>query len=172
MPSSLIDYTFVTICTDQRFPYFDEDIFAELCIDNLLYAARLKSFIVHGYKINPEHIHLILQKYGPYSVSKFLHSFKRPSSTQINQLICYRREGQRSKLQLDERMLAFQTRMVDEYGNNIGHEFPLFKWQKGCDVRDILDHKALKQIRHYLKIQHVKHQLSENKWLYLREEKI
>ncbi|NND08269.1 MAG: hypothetical protein HKN87_17970 [Saprospiraceae bacterium] len=40
-----------------------------------------------GYKINPQHIHLLLKVGKAYNISQVMHSIKRVSSDKINQIL-------------------------------------------------------------------------------------
>ena len=70
----------LTICTDYRYPFFKEDIFCNIFLDILSDFQEKKSYNVIGYKINPEHIHIILKPFGKYNISQIMQSVKRISS--------------------------------------------------------------------------------------------
>ncbi|HNW30463.1 MAG TPA: transposase [Spirochaetota bacterium] len=52
---------FITTVTYDRYPWFKEDLLCRLFIDDLELCAAIKNFTIIGYKINPEHVHLMIQ---------------------------------------------------------------------------------------------------------------
>jgi REP element-mobilizing transposase RayT len=78
---------FVTTCTFERYPYFLENIFCELLIEEIKFCKELMGFNLIGYKINPEHIHLMFAPGKKYNVSKIMQFIKRNFSQNINKII-------------------------------------------------------------------------------------
>jgi putative transposase len=68
---------FITTNTHERFPYFKEDIFCELFIDNLKVCKKLKRFKLYGFVILPNHVHLLIEPGGKYNISKVMASLKK-----------------------------------------------------------------------------------------------
>jgi len=77
----------ITTNTQNKFPYFEEEIFCNIFLDNLAYHQKGKSFELIAIKINPDHSHIILQPTGEYNISQIIQSVKRSTSDQINQII-------------------------------------------------------------------------------------
>ncbi|HEX9917089.1 MAG TPA: transposase [candidate division Zixibacteria bacterium] len=75
---------FITTKTYDSFPYFDEEILCNLLIDSLKYSQKKKSFKIFGYKINPDHIHLLIQSNNEHNYSKIMHNVKRNFSHNAN----------------------------------------------------------------------------------------
>jgi REP element-mobilizing transposase RayT len=78
---------FITTSTYKRYPYFEEDIFCELFIEELNFCQKLKNFQIEAYKINPEHIHLLITPGERYNYSEIMGSLKRNFSRDYNDLI-------------------------------------------------------------------------------------
>ena len=55
---------FITTVTYGRYPYFEEEIFRELFVDELLFCSELKSFSLYGYAVMPDHAHVLLRPTG------------------------------------------------------------------------------------------------------------
>ena len=78
---------FITWNVQDRFPFFEEDIFCNVMIDNIANCQKIKPFTLLGFKINPDHSHILLQPTNDYSISQIMHNIKRTTSIHINQLI-------------------------------------------------------------------------------------
>lgn len=52
---------FITTNTELGYPFFNEDIFCEVFVDVLSFSKQLKGFELLAYKINPNHVHLLIQ---------------------------------------------------------------------------------------------------------------
>ena len=76
----------ITTNTKSRIPFFQEDVFASVLVNTIEETLPLKNAILVGYKINPEHLHLIIQVQADFTISQIMHSIKRVSAIQINQL--------------------------------------------------------------------------------------
>lgn len=159
----------ITTNSQNRFPYFEEDIFCNIFIDCIANYQKIKSFELIGFKINPDHSHIILQPMGNYNVSQIMQSIKRTSSSQINQIIHTQyKTNPYKKLEWTEKLKLYNRMFIRK--NNYGiHEFPLFKWQEGFDDQLIRDSTQLKETIFYLTKQAVKHELKENKFLYISD---
>ena len=88
---------FITANTYKKYPYFENQIFCNLLIEELLLCKKIKEFELYGYKINPEHVHLLMQPGGKYTFSSIMHFLKRNFSQNINKVIginpTYNRRG-------------------------------------------------------------------------------
>ena len=160
---------FITTNCVQRYPFFEEDIFCNILIDNIASCQQIKSFELIGFKINPDHIHLIIQPTGKYNISQIMQNIKRTTSDHINQLISYKQEENHyEKLKWSEKLKWYNRSFQRKYNYEF-HEFPLFKWQISFDDRMIKIPNQLKASVEYLKKQTVKHELKENKFLYINK---
>ena len=96
---------FITTNTNNRIEYFNENILCDLLVEDLWETQKLKRFNVFAYKINPEHLHALIQPLGKDPYSEIMRSFKTNFSRNANRvmgfdanfekLIIARREGSR-----------------------------------------------------------------------------
>jgi len=80
---------FVTFYTKNRYPYFKETILCDLFLENLKECKKLKEFLLFGWVIVYEHIHLLIQPDGKWNISEIMHSLKRHTSRNINYVLGY-----------------------------------------------------------------------------------
>lgn len=80
---------FVTANTNRRYPYFKEDLFCEVFIDNLRICKKLKGFKLFAFTINYDHVHLLLMGNDEYNISQIMFSIKKQFSHNINKVIGY-----------------------------------------------------------------------------------
>ncbi len=78
---------FITTNVDEPLFLFKEDLFCELFVEDLKFCREIKQFNIFGYKVNPDHIHLLIQPTGKYNYSEIMQNLKRVSSLHINQII-------------------------------------------------------------------------------------
>ena len=81
------DVYFVTTITGGRLPYFAEDIFCDLFTEELFFTKSMYNFDLFGYKINYDHIHLLLRPNDVSSISKIMGSTKRNFSKNYSNLM-------------------------------------------------------------------------------------
>ena len=68
---------FITTNTFKGYPYFKIDVLGELFVYEIETYKQINEFEIYGYKINPEHIHLLIQPYGQCNYSGIMHLIKR-----------------------------------------------------------------------------------------------
>ncbi|MDH5721524.1 MAG: transposase [Spirochaetia bacterium] len=175
---------FITFNTLKNFPYFDEDILCRLFIKELNFCQKYQHFEIIAYKINPEHIHLLIKPKGKYNYSQIMGAIKRNFARDANRLISpvnsHDVEGDDPDRRLQhhgtrhhqpENFIKYRKR-IDKFIKSHKPHFqkinlPKFKWQKSFhdhyirDEIDFFNHVA------YIKRQHIKHNLSANKWVYV-----
>lgn len=78
---------FITANTHLRYPYFREDIFCELFIQELHLGQQIHGFKLFAYTINPDHVHLLIQPNSVSDYSKIMHFLKRNFSRNINKIL-------------------------------------------------------------------------------------
>lgn len=141
---------FITTNTHRRFPYFAEPLLCELFIADLHLAQSLKKFILHGYVILPDHVHLLIEPASLANISAIMHNIKRNFSHNANVMMGvihledmplhiegddnYRRLRKNSPpyyQQLPNWNVLEKLRrdFLVKYPHPI-LEFPMFKWQK------------------------------------------
>ena len=163
---------FITTNTFNGYPYFEIDILGELFIEELEICQRIQKFKLFGYKINPEHIHLLIQPYGQCNYSGIMHLIKRNFCRNANYILGYdsyisSKAGLINPAFKQFTKLSQQSRnqFIKQYG--INHNIPKFKWQSSFYdhiIRDDFDYfNHLK----YIEKQWIKHNLSSNKWCWV-----
>jgi REP element-mobilizing transposase RayT len=78
---------FITTNTHNRIRYFKESILCDLLVEDLWETQRLKCFNIFAYKINPEHMHALVQPLGKDSYSEIMRSLKTNFSRNANRLM-------------------------------------------------------------------------------------
>jgi len=82
---------FITTVTHGRFPYFEEEIFRKLFVDELLFCSELESFAIFGYAVMPDHAHLLIRPTGGFTYSQIMHFIKRHCARNANFIMGYAR---------------------------------------------------------------------------------
>ena len=78
---------FITTKTYQSYPYFEEEIFCELFIEELKLCKKLKGFELYAFGLNYDHFHLVLRPNDEVNISKVMQSIKRNFSRDVNKII-------------------------------------------------------------------------------------
>ncbi len=78
---------FITTNTHNRIKYFHESLLCDLLVEDLWETQRLKCFNIFAYKINPEHVHALIQPRGKDSYSEIMRSFKTNFSRNANRVM-------------------------------------------------------------------------------------
>ena len=161
---------FLTTNTQNKYPFFEEDIFCNILIDVIANCQKIKPFELLGFKINPDHTHLILQPTGQFNISQIMHSIKRVSSDQINQIICFGNDdGLYENFKWSSRLKTFNKCFIRKYNYAHFHGVPKFNWQHSFDDRIIRTPKQLDNTIAYTKNQATHHKLKENKFLFINK---
>ena len=140
---------FVTTKTQDNFPYFDEEIFAEVFLANLYICKEMKGFELYAFNLLPDHLHMQLKPNNNYNISKIMKSLKQNSSRDINNV-----------------MFGFQKKVAATPESRL----PLGKDLASFRQRSFNDHRIRNQVdfkRHfdYTIHNHIRHKLS-NDWEY------
>ena len=83
---------FVTLYTKNRFNYFKEKIFCDLFVENLKLCKRLKGFLLYGWVVIYEHVHIQIQPGDKFNISGIMHFLKRHVSRNINIIMGYTKQ--------------------------------------------------------------------------------
>lgn len=166
----------VTVNVAQKIPYFREEIFCELWIEELRLCKELKKFELYGFCLNYDHFHMLVKPGEEFDISQIMHSLKRNFSRDINRILFgfenmrktvgavpqpRRREinGEDVDLRLQERREEF----CRKYGGQ--HSFPKFQWQKSFHDHVIRGDRDFDNQSNYVIYNFLKHGLSEH-WKY------
>ncbi len=156
---------FVTTVTKDRYLFFAEPILCELFISNLRYAAVLKQFIIHGYVLLPDHVHLLITPYGSANISAIMHNIKRNFSHNANIVMGFTPESRDNasedyynKLPNWEFIKQLSYQFHQNYANPL-LSFPVFGWQHSFHDHYIRDEKDFNLHAHYIYMNAVQHGL-------------
>jgi len=127
---------FVTFYPKNRIPFFENDFLCELLKSVIECCEQIKNAKILGYKINPDHIHILITPGDNYNISKCIHNIKRVSAFQINQ--------------------HYKSQNINQK----------FIWQKSYHDHFIRNEEDLLAHFSYLEKQWIKHKLKENKYLF------
>ena len=186
---------FITTNTYDRYPYFKNDILCELFLETLNFTSLIKEFNLHGFAINLEHIHLLIEPTGKYNYSEIMGTLKRNFSRDCNDLMLgknFLRSGGEGVIQETGSLVQrFQRKYIDIRGNQyfIDHLSRLaglqaqffdkndddfarvrFKWQSSFRDHLIKDETDYLNHMNYILKQPIKHQLPGRKWYWATEE--
>ncbi|MBI5414187.1 transposase [Candidatus Peregrinibacteria bacterium] len=173
---------FITSNTYEKFPYFQEEIFCELWIEELKLCKLKFCFDLYAFCLNYEHFHWMIQPNEKWNISKVMKFFKENVSRDINKIIKYQppegamapsrlhgdnnmRESDTAscRLQMDTKISIFQTAFLQKNGHH--HSFPNFQWQKSFHDHVIRGDEDFENHVEYTIYNFVKHGLPEN-WKY------
>jgi REP element-mobilizing transposase RayT len=153
---------FITTVTHGRYPYFEEEIFRELFLDELLFCSELKSFSLYAYAVMPDHAHVLIRPMGGWDYSEIIGSLKRNFSRDCNYVMGFNdtrcvgsHEGADSNPRLHGNprvhgnnaiVESYRNKFVARHGGRSPH--PPFRWQKSYhdhiirDMDDLRNHLA------------------------------
>jgi len=171
---------FITANTDGRFPFFKENLFCELFLENLKICKMIKGFKLYGFTIIPDHIHLLLEPVGRFNISQIIQFLKRHFSRDMNFILCPNNEGEirESRLQNgkyeifqnivnihDEKLKQIENNFIKKYGHN-RFEIDYFKWQRSFYDHVIRQEKDFLNHLNYIALNCIKHKIcyDENKY--------
>ena len=151
-------YYFVTTNVDRGNLYLDSNIFGYL-LEHVIHLSALVNFTRPiAYKINPDHIHLLVQIGRTRTISDFMASMKRNFSRQANLIIT---RNQRSIFDYRENISPGEDLNLRLVG------IDKFKWQKSYHSHLITSKRDFDNHLRYIKNQYLKHDLGENKFYYV-----
>ena len=153
-------FYFVTTKTDKNYAYFLDDAYCELFVEELKLAEKLKDFKIKGYKVNPDHVHLLLWIGEKHTLSKVMQAIKRNFSQDINKLLGHEPEGGKSISRLHKVDLK-------KYKAKIMPDPLRFYWQHSFHDHIIRNRKDYLAHVRYIHDQWIRHELEENKFCYV-----
>jgi len=152
---------FVTFNTKDKYPYFVEDIFCEVFVDNLRICIELKHFKLYAYCLLHDHAHLLLKPGRGYNVSKIIQGLKKNVSQDINKLIGIYPEGANSNSRLRRVDITKYFQKINKKYKKHPDMFPQFAWQKSFHDHVIRDEQDFANHFRYTAYNHLKHGLGE-----------
>ena len=156
---------FITTNTYQRFEYFLEDIFCHLLVEEINYAKKIKNFALIAFKINPDHVHMVIQPGTDFNYSNIMQFIKKHTARNAN-LIMNTTLTQKTDDTFPP-VEILKKQFINKHGKQ--NPFPQFKWQKSFHSHIISSEEELNRIKNYIIHQKEKHQLPGNTFLYINE---
>ncbi|PIY96686.1 MAG: hypothetical protein COY66_03515 [Candidatus Kerfeldbacteria bacterium CG_4_10_14_0_8_um_filter_42_10] len=158
---------FITFKTKDNYPYFKEQIFCDLFVEELKLCMKIKQFTLYAFNVLCEHIHLMLQPTGKYNYSQIVQFIKRHTSRNINILTLP--EGEFGQIRLhdntmDKCVKEYRKIFIDKYRIN-QFTIPTFQWQHSFYDHIIRNEMDFQRHWQYISYNHLKHGLPEN-WKY------
>ena len=164
---------FITTNTYNGYPYLKIDILCELFAYEIETYKQINEFKIHGYKINPEHIHLLIEPYGKCNYSQIIRSLKSNFARNANRVLGYEKLFITSKAGSRDPAFVEHVRLLqkscDQFIKQFGvnHNIPKFKWQSSFYDHIIRDDFDYLQHLKYIQNQWIKHKLPSNKWCWV-----
>ena len=159
---------FVTFYTKNRFPYFKKSIFCDLFVENLHFCKKIKKFLLFGWVICYEHIHLLLQPEDQWNISKIIKSLKENVSCAINRIMAPESATTSSHFlgvyQDKYSILKYQHLFHEKHSDS--EFFPKFQWQKSFHDHYIRNENDFDYHMEYIEYNPDKHKLPIN-WQYV-----
>jgi len=146
-------YYFITTNVREGFSVLNRFDYGHLLEHVLYFSARVHSTTIIAYKINPGHLHLIVQIGNKGTISNFMGSWKRQFARQVNQLL----------------LLENTMKLVypDEDSNRRPDKEKSFHWQKSYHSHLITSQRDFDNHIQYILNQHEHHDLPDNNFCYL-----
>ena len=178
---------FITTVTQGRFPFFQEDLFCDLFIENLKLCKKLKKFKLFGFVVLPDHVHLLIQPGDEFNISKVMFSIKKQFSHDVNRVIGYndfyssKNEGGQTFARLqDDDILNYQENIkkmgnqyFEKYFDRFCDKIP-FKWQESFHDHVIRSEEDFFNHLNYIYFNCVKHNICADpekyRWLFSNRE--
>lgn len=167
----------VTVNVDEKVPFFKEEIFCELWLEELRLCKELKKFELYGFCLNYDHFHMILRPGSEANLSEVMRSFKTNFSRNANRVLGFTdfpkinsqpmkarsRDLAFRMLSYFESVKALKGKFIEKYDKN--HKFPKFKWQQSFHDHFIRDDQDFENQANYVIYNFLKHGLPKN-WKY------
>lgn len=119
---------FITGVTQNRFAYFNEEIFCEVFWENLKLCKQIKEFELHGWFLGYDHFHLLITPKGKANISEIMRSLKTNVSCDLNRIMNPNLEGEVPSPRLQEiygnRMKFFDIKIQFHQNISILTTFP------------------------------------------------
>jgi REP element-mobilizing transposase RayT len=171
---------FIVTKTFENFPYFNEDIFCDLLIEELRICKELKKFKLYGFCLIYDHLNLLIHPNKEFNVSKIMFSIKKQFSHNANRVIGNNNlkinEGEQTFVRLQDNngnnltcnyhkiVNKLHNQFIQKYGQNQSI-IPKFKWQKSYHDHIIRNEKDFQNHHNYTVYNFQKHNLPDD-WKY------
>lgn len=160
----------VTFNPKYRIPYFREDVFSFILARVIHEGQCYKDYTLIAYKINPEHVHLLLKCNTEFNISMIIQHVKRISSLHIKMLMSRGTEDERVDFKWTNELESLYAMLVLKYGSVMNIPYPMFAWQPGFNDVIIRSRRHLMMTINYLRKQAQIHNLADNIHLFVASE--
>jgi len=150
-------YYFITTNVSQGFILLGTDVFGHLLAHTIHLAAHITECRVIAYKINSDHIHIIVQIAPTKTISDFMGSMKLNFSRGTNSILARNFKSQNKR--------GFVYPGEDSNLCLVG--INKFKWQYFYHSHLITSKRDFDNHVRYIRNQHIKHKLSVNKFCFV-----
>ena len=173
---------FLTSATYNRYPFFNEEVFCNLFIENLRLCKKIKGFKLYGWVLCEDHFHLLIMPGDVFNYSKVMQFLKRHVSIDTQIVMGDKNEQynnnegaiRESRLRDNDELIIFNRYkyilFILKFRFKIKHlnklPFPIFRWQKSYHDHIIRDESDFDNHIQYIKYNPIKHNLSDN-WKYV-----
>lgn len=159
---------FVTGVTQNRVPYFKEEIFCEVFWENLKMCDELKGFELHGWFLGFEHFHMLVTPSEKANISEVMRSLKTSVSCDINRIMNPYLESEvpapRFHKIYESRLRFFELKKQfhQKYPHPSKVPFPKFKWLRSFHDHVIRNEKDFETHMRYIEYNPIKHKMPDN----------
>ena len=163
----------MTCKTSDNYPFFREQVFCDLFMENLRVCKKLKGFLLYAWVLVWDHFHLLIRPNDEFDLSDVMFSIKKQFSHNINRIIGYNPipEGAQAlarlrleRIRFDEHVCELKNQFLQNHPNQ--NPFPMFKWQKSYYDHYIRNDKDFAYHWEYIKRNPEKHKMPRG-WLYV-----
>mgnify|MGYP001025372573 CR=1 FL=1 len=179
---------FITTVTHGRYPYFNDDLFCEMFVEEVEECRIFKGFHLYGYAINPDHVHLLIQPGCGNNYSEVMRSLKTNFSRNANRVMDaedfadapskaklrdFKKAGARDIAFDGAPMIIKAYQRINKYRTRYkkmhpcGHRHPPFKWQSSFHDHIIRDQNDLNRHVDYIWRQWIRHSVKDAAWCFL-----
>lgn len=168
----MYEYTTYSITTNtlHRYPYFESSVLCDLFVMQLKLSKSVHNFMLFGFCVLYDHVHLLIQPDKGSDISKVMHHIKRNFTRYANIILGYERielkpenadnyprfQGEEPQKHLrDIRIFLSKNKLFY-------HKYPKFQWQKSYWDHIIRSQQDFNNQLNYIHTNHFKHNLTED----------
>ncbi|NQT01037.1 MAG: transposase [Planctomycetes bacterium] len=172
---------FITVKTYNDYPYFKENFFCDLLIEEIKLSKKIKKFNLLAFCILYDHMHLLVQPGEEYNISKVMQFIKRHFTRNVNYIMGYNneldplhegdigqcrlpKEGQDMIKEFIIKVKNYRNQFVQKHGIN-QTSIPKFRWQKSYYDHIIRNERDMEYHYEYTTYNFQKHNLPDD-WQY------
>jgi len=167
----------ITVNTKDRYPYFQEEVFCDLFIEELRLCKQMRKFRLYGFSLMHDHFHMLIHPDEGENISRVMHYLKRNTSRDINSII----EGEDNDPRLHNlksqflplfEVLKNHKQSLNELKHKFHkkyptqHPFPHFSWQSSFHDHLIRNERDLQNQLNYIWWNPEKHGLTTDAMKY------